>query len=93
MSDEQQAGSPRWVIWSDQLGVYLGALLGLAFWSKLDPMGQDRAPAYDSKADALAEIESWAQQVADAGAVAVWSAERYATMDEIQRAGLDGWAV
>ena len=47
------------VIYSEELGVYLGHCLGLGFWSKLDPVGQDKAPLFDDEVQAQAHIDSW----------------------------------
>lgn len=40
--------NPAYVLYSDTLGVYLGNVLGLGFWSKLDPFGQGGAPTFES---------------------------------------------
>jgi hypothetical protein len=37
------------VIYSEELGVFVGEAFGLGFWSKLDPVGQDSAPVFDDE--------------------------------------------
>jgi len=39
----------RYVLFDEEWGVFLGEAFGLGFWSKLDPVGQDRAPAFESE--------------------------------------------
>lgn len=46
-------------------GVYLGAAMGFGFWSKLDPVGQDAAVAFDNEAQAREHIASWDNADAD----------------------------
>jgi len=47
------------VIYSETDGVYLGTCLGLAFWSNLDPVGQDSAVAFDDAQEAEAHLATW----------------------------------
>ena len=49
----------RYVIYSEEMGVYLGNLMGLGFWSKLDPVGQDAAVTIDSEAACMDHVKSW----------------------------------
>ncbi len=41
------------------MGVYLGACMGLGFWSKLDPAGQTEAPTFESIDHINEMIEEW----------------------------------
>lgn len=50
---------PRFLIIDADLGVYLGACLGLGFWSKLDPAGQDAAITFSSEAEAQRVMSKW----------------------------------
>lgn len=40
-------------------GVYLGMCLGLGFWSKLDPVGQPAACAFETQAQAEDHMARW----------------------------------
>ena len=41
-----------YILYNEEMGVYLGSCLGLGFWSKLDPVGQDAAICFREKEDA-----------------------------------------
>ncbi|WP_298705608.1 hypothetical protein [Variovorax gossypii] len=47
------------VISHPEMGVFLGLSMGFAFWSKLDPVGQDHAPAFDNEAQAEEFMAKW----------------------------------
>ena len=51
------------VIHHPELGVYLGNFLGLGFWSKLDPVGQDVACVFEDEDEARAHVLSWDEPV------------------------------
>ena len=42
-----------YVLYSERDGVFIGHGLGLGFWSKLDPVGQNCAVTFKSEEDAL----------------------------------------
>jgi len=48
-----------YVIVHKDMGVYLGACLGLGFWTLLDPVGQPGAVVFDSVDQARDYISSW----------------------------------
>lgn len=90
----QAASTPHSVvICHPEMGVFLGLGLGLAFWSKLDPVGQDHAPAFDNEAQAEEFMASWDNgrpQGATLVAV-VPDADGYASVAACVAAGLPGW--
>jgi hypothetical protein len=83
-----------YVMYHEEHGVFLGICLGLAFWSKLDPVGQPAAATFDSPADALKFCESWGggapanvryvEVDADVGGT-------HASIASCVRSGLPGW--
>lgn len=81
------------VICSDELGVYLGSFMGLGFWSKLDPAGQNFAVCFDDKGDAQSHVNSWDEiPCSDIEFILVeTSQEGWATMDECNNSGIDKW--
>lgn len=56
----------RIVIHSKEYGVYLGSYLGLGFWSKLDPVGQDAAITFPSRDSAAGWLAAWDTRIDDA---------------------------
>ncbi len=83
----------RYVIFSPEWGVYLGAFWGLGFWSRLDPGGQTLAPTLANDAEAAAEVATWVEPPASWRSVPV-RVERpdgYASEAECVAAGLPGW--
>lgn len=49
----------RYLLTHPEMGTYIGNALGLGFWSKLDPVGQDAAVTFDSFDDAWAHARTW----------------------------------
>lgn len=47
------------VLYSPEFGVFVGHALGMAFWTKIDPAGQEYAPAFESEEDAMRFLASW----------------------------------
>lgn len=83
----------RFVIYSHDLGVYLGNFLGLGFWSKVDPVGQPSACTFDSEQQIREHVATW-----DGGSPPTWRAvpvevdpDGYATIAQCVAAGLPGW--
>lgn len=83
-------------------GVYLGSLMGLGFWSKLDPAGQECAVAFETPEKAREHAASWDSSREDHQAyleslkcveVEIDSpdGEPYASVDACIKAGLDAW--
>ena len=81
----------RYVLYNDELGIYLGSCLGLGFWSKLDPVGQDSAVTFPSEASCAAHMESWDRSVDGCILVAVNAEDTYASVEQCVEAGLPGW--
>ena len=53
------------VLHHPEFGVYLGSCMGLGFWSKLDPVGQDAAITFPSEKEARKIAASWDNQIED----------------------------
>lgn len=81
------------VIYSDKDGVFLGVALGLAFWSKLDPVGQTSAATFESETQAEEFMATWdLGRPADARCVPVVPDDgEHASIAACVRAGLPGW--
>lgn len=81
------------VLYSEELGVYLGECMGLGFWSKLDPVGQAFAVTFESEDQAWAHTQTWDDPPpADARLVAVQPDDgTFASVAACVQAGLPGW--
>lgn len=83
----------RFVLYSEELGVFIGTGLGLGFWSKFDAAGQDHACVFESEN----QIRSFVATLAGARpahwrAVPVLSNDGwYASIAQCKAAGLPGW--
>ena len=81
------------VIYSKQQGVFLGAAMGMGFWSKIDAVGQSQACTFESKEEAKAISKNW--DIAPPSAmqfIEVNTQDKdYATISECMAAGMDGW--
>lgn len=98
--DMKQSKAMAYVIVSDRDGVYLGSALGLGFWSKLDPAGQDAAVVFPSPEVAFEHLASWqGQAISGLRCVPVHPdikggglvAEKYASIQACVNAGLEAW--
>jgi hypothetical protein len=86
-----------------QDGVFLGLSMGLGFWSKLDPVGQDSAPVFPSEKEGREFLGTWSLEGMDAAqrqafmdAISFVEVEpsgdgKWATMTACVKAGLDMW--
>lgn len=84
----------RYVLYSNTQGVYLGNFMGLGFWSKLDPAGQDSAPTFRSESEAGSHMATWDTPVLDARLVPVVEdiiEPEYASVAQCVAAGLPAW--
>lgn len=85
----------KFLLYSEIDGIYLGFFMGMGFWSKLDAVGQEEAPVFDSKDDAWKHVISWDGTPAkDLKTVAVNVKNHtscYATMQDIAETGLPLW--
>lgn len=84
----------RFVLYSPEAGVYLGNCMGLGFWSKLDAAGQTMACTFPTEQDAAEHVASWDEPpafVLETKPVQVADASGYATVSEVEAAGMPGW--
>lgn len=84
----------RYLLVSDEAGIYLGSYLGLGFWSKLDPVGQDAACTFDSPSDVAQFMATWDNQPnGNVRTVEVTPDIKggYASIAACVAAGLDAW--
>ena len=74
-------------------GIYLGGALGLAFWSKIDPVGQDAACAFPDAEQAQRFVSEcgWDMQPIYTVVVAADIEGQWASMASCMMAGLPGW--
>lgn len=79
-------------------GVFIGSAMGLSFWSKLDPVGQDHAAAFSSAAEAEEYVATWddppkAEALSFVGVVGARDAHGnlYASMQACVAAGAAPW--
>jgi hypothetical protein len=77
------------------MGVYLGSCLGLGFWSKLDPAGQDTAWTFESIQQAKDGVASWDSPIPENELMFthVEVDGELATMEQCVAAGLEPWEV
>jgi hypothetical protein len=87
----------RYLLYRHDYGVYLGSFLGLGFWSKIDPVGQSEAPTFAKPRDITSYVSTWDRVPDYYFAVPVEisndNGEYYATLKEIETAGLERWEV
>lgn len=82
----------RYVLYSESLGVYLGGCMGLGFFSRLDPVGQDAAVTFPSAEEAVLHSMGWSTPVSDIRAMPVVAGDDgYATIAQCEAAGLPTW--
>lgn len=82
----------RYVIYHQELGVYLGNCMGMGFWSNLDAVGQDCAVTFASEAEISQHISSWNEPLENCEAIPVEADDGiYATIDSCVSAGLPSW--
>lgn len=82
-----------YVIYSTELGIYLGSALGLGFWSKLDPAGQNSAVVFNSKDAANEYLDSLPASIKDITLIEVYPDifPNYASIKACVDAGLPSW--
>jgi hypothetical protein len=81
----------QYVITHPEMGVYLGSAVGFAFWTLLNPVGQDMAVTFTSKNQARQCVLSWdtCNNPRDYCFVEVTTAgDGYATIAELKAARL-----
>jgi hypothetical protein len=83
----------RYVLYSEEWGVYLGSFMGLGFWTKLDPAGQDTVCVFSSPEVARTWYGIWDSGPPSLQVVEVECADpNCATVAECIAAGLPGWS-
>ena len=82
----------RFVLWTQEEGVYLGSCMGFGFWSKLDSVGQDCAATFESREQALEYAKTWNSQMLGLNTREIQCEDSYyATIEECVAAGLPRW--
>ena len=81
------------VITHPEMGIYLGSAMGMAFWSKLDPVGQPAACTFESQDEAEAFMASWDGGRPEGVGFAPVTPDDgpYASIAACVAAGLEGW--
>lgn len=88
----QAPNKVEFVIACKEYGVFLGQLLGLAFWSHLSCEGIDSACTFQSEEQAKQFIASWVDAHPEPRVVPVLvSKSGKATIEECVAAGLPSW--
>jgi hypothetical protein len=80
----------RYVLYNKEAGIYLGSCMGLGFWSKWDPVGQEAAITFPDIQTALNVVSSWDTQL-ECQPIEVDIKEQYASIADCERAGLPAW--
>lgn len=83
----------RYVLYSEELGVYLGHALGLGFWSKLDPAGQNCAVTFETESGAARYLTTWDHIPKEEIRTIPVKADigTYASITACKTAGIPGW--
>lgn len=88
----------KYLIAHREWGVFLGSAMGMAFWSKMDAVGQDQAVVFDTELRAEEYLKTWdwngEEQPDEIGIHPVLVAtedQGYATMEECENSGFDAW--
>lgn len=89
---------PRGVVINhSERGIYLGNCMGMGFWSKLDPAGQDAAAVFPDAVEAKKHMAGWdggePSGVTFVEVDADMDSGRYASVAACTRAGLPAWDV
>ena len=80
----------RTVIVHEEMGIFVGAAAGMAFWSMLDAGGQWRCASFDGEGDAREFVGEWdpPQDPNHYRYVSVESASEFITVGDLDKAGL-----
>lgn len=83
----------RYLLYSEDYGIYLGSFLGMGFWSSLDSAGQDEAITFESEKFAINFMKTWESQVPDVKIIPIEIREGnwYATIEQCVAIGLPAW--
>jgi hypothetical protein len=82
------------VIVHPEWGIFVGVSMGLAFWSNLDCAGQDCVPVMPTEAEARAYVNLMKNKPSHEFTFhSVQAAKRWATIEELDAAGLSAWTI
>lgn len=84
----------RFLIVSQELGVYIGSCMGMGFWSRLDAVGQASAVSFESEEDGLQYASTWESPVEDLQFIPVIAdSENFASEEACIEAGVSPWSL
>lgn len=83
----------RYVLYSEDYGIYLGSMLGMGFWTNLDPVGQDEAITFENEKVANEFMQTWNSQAPNVQIISINVNDNsiYATIEQCVSAGLPSW--
>lgn len=84
----------RFIVVSDEWGVYLGSCMGLGFWSAMDPVGQDAAITFASESEAdqfIGRLFKTVDRVPPTRILPVDVTGDYASIEACVAAGASAW--
>lgn len=83
----------KFLIAHQEWGVFLGTAMGMAFWSNMDPVGQDCAILFESAEHAAEYVKTWESVPPGitTSPVLVTEGQTHATMDQCVEAGFRRW--
>lgn len=81
----------RVIIIHPEAGIFLGACMGLGFWSKLDPAGQVEAVTFPDETEAKRYLDSWPEQPTGLEVRSVQADGEYISMVSLIKQGFEGW--
>lgn len=83
------------VITHPEMGIYLGNCMGLGFWTKLDPAGQEAAAVFPTREEAESFMATWDDGKPAGVTLHPVIPDRgngtFASIDACVAAGLEGW--
>ena len=92
MIDARRALYQRYALYTEDKGIFLGMCLGLGFWSKLYPAGQDHAPTCLTRESAeLMRKDLQLPQDTTRILMLHTKDSTYATIEECVAAGVERW--
>lgn len=81
----------RVILHHREMGIYLGSCMGLGFWTKLDPAGQDAAWTFENIQHAREAIASWDTPVENPMFTHIEVDGEFATIEQCVAVGLEAW--
>ena len=85
-----------YVIYHNEMGVFLGHCMGMGFWSALDAVGQEEAVAFlpNEATQAITDITSNLEgifELKEVTNIQYKDGAHYASMEECMKAGIPAW--